>query len=69
MNHAPDATGTGGSRPALSRRMALTILTGGVLSIGVPAQQREMRPTGDIVIVDGWVLRIGDLEGIPGVAY
>ena len=69
MNHALDNPGTGGNRPALSRRAALVILTGGLLSISLPPPPREMRLTDDIVIVDGWMLRISDLEGMPGVAY
>jgi hypothetical protein len=47
----------------------LVVLTGGLLSISLPPPLREMRLTGDIVIVDGWMLRIDDLEGIPGVVY
>ena len=69
MNHAPGKPGTGGSRPALSRRAALVVLTGGLLSISLPPPPRQVRLTDDIVIVDGWMLRIGDLEGMPGVAY
>jgi hypothetical protein len=69
MNHASGNPGTGGDRPALSRRAAFVVLTGGLLSISLPPPPREMRLTGDIVIVDGWMLRIDDLEGMPGVAY
>jgi hypothetical protein len=70
MNLAPGKPGTGASRPALSRRAALVVLlTGGLLSISLPPPPRQMRLTDDIVIVDGWMLRSGDLEGMPGVAY
>jgi hypothetical protein len=69
MNHAPGKSGTGSDRPALSRRAALVLLTGGFLSISLPPPPRQMRLTDDIVIVDGWMLRTGDLEGMPGVAY
>lgn len=47
----------------------VVLLTGGLLSISLPPPPRQMRLTDDIVIVDGWMLRIGDLEGMPGVAY
>jgi hypothetical protein len=70
MSHAPETPGTGCDRPTLSRRTALAALAGGMLSVGGPPPLRKIRPmTGDIVMVDGWMLRTSDLEEVPGVAY
>lgn len=66
MTHAPDNPEIGDDPQSLSRRAALLLLAGGLASIGSPPLPREPCPMDDIVIVDGWVLRIDDIERMPG---
>jgi hypothetical protein len=65
MTHKPGGYGeTGGKARALSRRAALLlVLAGSLTSIGPPLPLRKGRPSDDIVLVDGWILRLDDLEG------
>ncbi len=65
MTHAAGNPETGGNPRALSRRAVLLILAGSLAPIGSRPLLREARPMDDIILVDGWILRIHDLEGMP----
>jgi hypothetical protein len=66
MTHAPDHPQIKDNPQALSRRAALLLLAGGFASIGLPPPLGQSRTIEKIVVVDGWVLRIDDIERMPG---
>jgi hypothetical protein len=63
----PGSAETRDEPQALSRRAALLVLASGLTAIG-SSPPPEAYPTNDIVIIDGWILRIDDIERMRGGA-
>ena len=62
MSPATNNPETGRHRRGPSRRKLLLVLVGSLASVGLRPPVRAARPMDDIVIIDGWILRVDDMQ-------